>query len=145
MLPDLKDDGQLPPGIHEACWREFCDRYGTTAHRRRLIEGLKLLVDHLKSVGCEAVYVDGSFVTGKERPNDYDACWDLTGVKIEAVDKTLLDFSDEGKQEMQAKYRGDIRPDSCSPIESDATYLEFFQTDRDGNPKGIVKLRLSEL
>lgn len=101
---------------------------------------MRALLAHLKSVRCRALYVDGSFVTAKELPNDYDACWDVEGVKVEKLDTTLLAFSDEGKRAMQDKYRGDIRPGSCSPAEKDCTYLEFFQTGRDGEPKGIVKL-----
>lgn len=107
--------------------------------------GLEKLVRHLESVGCTAIYVDGSFITTKERPNDYDACWNIDGVKIEKVDKILLNFSDEGKVEMQKEYGGDIRPGACSPVESKATYLEFFQTDRNGNRKGIVKLTLRSI
>jgi hypothetical protein len=99
---------------------------------------------HLKAVRCRALYVDGSFVTEKELPKDYDACWDVESVKVETLDKVLLSFSDEGKQAMQDKYCGDIRPGSCSPAEMDCTYLEFFQMGRDGEAKGIVKLVLEE-
>jgi hypothetical protein len=74
----------------------------------------------------------------------YDACWDVVGVKVEKLDEVLLSFTDEGKHAMREKYRGDIRPDSCSPAEKDCTYLEFFQMGRDGEPKGIVKLLLAE-
>jgi hypothetical protein len=143
MIPSFKDDGQLPPEIHDASWDEFCERYATTPHRQALVDGLRLLIEHLKIVGCLAVYVDGSFVTAKERPNDYDACWNTERVKIERVDPVLLSFSEEGKAKMQKKYRGDIRPQDCSPVESEATYLQFFRIDRNGNPKGIVRLKLS--
>ena len=29
---------------------------------------------NLRDAGCKTVYVDGSFVTDKERPGDFDAC-----------------------------------------------------------------------
>jgi len=96
-------------------------------------------------VGCRSIYVDGSFVTDKVRPNDYDACWDIHGVKIEKLDTALLDFSDAGKVAMEVKYGGDIRPDAFSPTEIDASYLEFFQIDRNGERKGIVRLVLAEI
>ena len=32
---------------------------------------------NLSSAGCRLVYLDGSFVTRKERPGDIDACWDV--------------------------------------------------------------------
>ncbi len=129
MIPIFNPGGQLPEGIHEATWSEFLERYDITAHRGTLIEGMKKLILHLKAVGCRALYVDGSFVTDREIPNDYDACWDVHGVKAE----------------IQDKYKGDIRPDSFSPMETSGTYLEFFQMDRDGNRKGIIRLSLEEI
>ncbi|MYG51341.1 MAG: hypothetical protein F4204_03060 [Rhodospirillaceae bacterium] len=106
---------------------------------------MERLIKHLKSIKCTALYVNGSFVTSKERPNDYDACWNVRGVKFELIDPVLLGADDDGKQAMLEKYGGDIRPDQFSPVELDGTYLDFFQIDRDGNPKGIVELSLVEI
>jgi hypothetical protein len=145
LIPCFNADGQLPEGIHESSWIEFCERFGHTAHRRSLLSGLEKLLRHLHSVGCSAVYVDGSFVSAKEQPNDYDACWDTRGVKVERIDGTLMSFTDEGKAKMQEHYKGDIRPAECSPQERNVSYLEFFQMDKDGNKKGIVKLVSSEV
>ena len=39
------------------------------------------------------MYIDGSFVTVKREPGDYDACWDIDGVNAEALDLVFLDFS----------------------------------------------------
>ena len=38
--------------------------------------GLRAALESLKSAGCRTVYLNGSFVTSKEAPNDFDACWD---------------------------------------------------------------------
>jgi hypothetical protein len=145
MIPEFDERGYLPAGVHDASWREFAERYAITEHRRALTDKLALLVRHLKTVGCRTLYVDGSFVTDKVRPNDYDACWDVQGVKIEKLDKALLEFSDAGKKAMEVKYGGDIRPDAFSPTELDTSYLEFFQVDRNGERKGIVRLVLTEV
>lgn len=145
MIPEFDENGQLPPGIHRATWSEFVERYATTNHRRKLLEGMERLIEHLKSIECTALYVNGSFVTSKERPNDYDACWNVRGVKFELIDPVLLGADDDGKQAMLEKYGGDIRPDQFSPVELDGTYLDFFRIDRDGNPKGIVELSLVEI
>ena len=106
---------------------------------------MKKLIAHLKEVQCQNLFVNGSFVANKEKPNDYDACWDMQGTKFELVDPVLWGADDDGKKKMQEKYGGDIRPDICSPIETECTYLEFFQLDRDGDPKGIVQLSLAEV
>ena len=145
MIPPLNDKGQLPPGIHQATWDEFVERYALTSHRRQLLAGMKRLIRHLRSVNCKSLFVNGSFVTIKEKPNDYDACWNVVGVKFEQIDPILLHADEAGKQAMQRKYGGDIRPDQFSPTELDGTYLEFFQLDRDGNAKGIVELSLMEI
>jgi hypothetical protein len=145
VIPAFNDKGCLPPGIHDASWDEFNERFATTPHRRQLVMLMAGLIRHLKSVGCAALYVDGSFVTSKDRPNDYDACWDVSGVKAERVDPDLLQFDHAAKARTAERYGGDIRPDVFSPTEMDATYLQFFQIDRDGDSKGIVKLRLAEI
>lgn len=144
MIPEFDDRGFLPPGVHKAEWQEFRQRFAITAHRRQLADRMVLLIAHLKSVSCRSLFVDGSYVTDKQRPNDYDACWDVYGVKIEELDPVLTDFTDAGKQRMEDKYGGDIRPDMFSPTETDGTYLDFFQMDRNGRAKGIIHLSLTE-
>ncbi|RNJ49052.1 DUF6932 family protein [Methylocystis hirsuta] len=145
MIPTFNEKGNLPPGLHKATWEEFTERYGVTTHRKRLIELMQKLIVHLKEVQCQNLFVDGSFVTNKEVPNDYDACWDVTGVKIERMDPVLLVFTTEGKEKMVIKYGGDLRPDKFSPFETNVSYLEFFQIDREGDRKGIIHLSLQEI
>lgn len=145
MIPSFDERGFLPPGVHRSDWGEFVERYGISDHRRKLIGLLEGLIRHMKAVGCRSMFIDGSFVTNKERPNDYDACWDVHGVKVERIDPVLMNFTDFGKARMEEKYGGDIRPDAFSPTETAGTYLEFFQIDRNGDPKGIVQLVLAEI
>ena len=122
MIPEFNEKGQLPLGVHKASWEEFVARYATTDHRRSLISLMKKLIAHLKEVQCQNLFVNGSFVANKEKPNDYDACWDMQGTKFELVDPVLWGADDDGKKKMQEKYGGDIRPDICSPIETECTY-----------------------
>ena len=58
--------------------------------------GLKAAMVSLKDAGCKTVYVDGSFVTGKERPGDFDACWEEEGVDPIVLDPVLLTSITEG-------------------------------------------------
>ena len=44
--------------------------------------------------GCRRAYVDGSFVTAKEVPGDFDGCWEAEDVDPDALDPVLLDFLD---------------------------------------------------
>src|SRR5689334_19202020 len=96
MIPDLDADGNLPPGIHAVTWRELEARCGSNPHRRQLLSGLRRAAEVLKIAGCQAIYVDGSFVTSKAVPLDFDGCWDRKGmslVLLQAADPVLLDFA----------------------------------------------------
>jgi len=141
MIPSFTRTGKLPPGIHEATWSEFEERYGYNEKRVWLLCGLKMLLDELSKVACKAVYVDGSFVTYKKIPGDYDLCWQMDGVLVEDLDPVLLNYTPEGKNRIEEKYRGDIRGAEFSVRETGTTYLEFFQHDRNGKAKGVVKLK----
>ena len=41
----------------------------------------------LRAAGCKRAYIDGSFITTKEHPGDFDACWDLDGVDFDVIDE----------------------------------------------------------
>jgi hypothetical protein len=144
-LPDFDNFGNLPPGEHLVSWTEFTARYGYNTHRAAILDAIKAWLAHIQAAGCRTAWIDGSFVCKKEIPGDYDACWDVTGVSHRIIDPALLDLSDTGKDRIQAVYGGDIRPDRASPPASTASYLNFFQRDRMGRPKGIIKLDLRSL
>ena len=132
----------LPPGVHKASWRRFAERFGRTARRRSLLAGLKAALKALRAAGCRKVFIDGSFVTAKESPGDFDGCWDIEGVDPDALDPVLLTF-DAGRAAQKAKYLGELFPAQMSQGGSGLTFLDFFQVDKEtGNPKGIVELDL---
>ena len=60
MIPAFNEKGLLPAGIHRATWQEFEKRFGTTGHRRDLIAHLRLLMDHLREVGCTRMHKEGA-------------------------------------------------------------------------------------
>ena len=128
MLCCLRSTRLLPPG--------------TTTHRRRLLHGLRAALKALRAAGCKTVYVDGSFVTAKVSPGDFDDCWDISGVNPDLLDEVLLTF-DGGRAAQKAKYGGELFPAQMGEGGSGLTFLEFFQVDKErGNPKGIVALDL---
>lgn len=106
----------------------------------RQLEGLMEAARNLRNAGCQAIFVDGSFVTAKDFPGDYDAVWDPQGVDGTLLDPILLHAA--GRTALKAKYGGDLFPEV---IESDSGLLfsEFFQLDKQtGQPKGIVAIHL---
>lgn len=145
MIPAFDGDGNLPPGVHVADWGEFEVRFGDTPHRRRLLTGLAAAVAILRSAGCKRVYIDGSFVTDKDAPNDYDAAWDPTGVDLASLKATEPVFwqFDHLRAAQKAKFLGEFFPSSANEATAGKTFLEFFRIDRNtGNPKGIIALDL---
>jgi len=139
----------LPAGIHEATWDEILSRFGFTSHRLTLLAGIKEAFDALHAVGCQRAYLDGSFVSAKETPGDFDVCWETTGidwVRLADVYPTILTF-DNGRAAQKAKYGGELFPaDQTADSLSQRRYLEFFQRDkRTGDPKGIVAIDLGDL
>ncbi len=145
MMPAFNADGLLPPGVHWASWDELADRFGSNPWRQRLLSGLRAALESLKNAGCEVVYLNGSFVTSKSVPNDYDACWEESGVDPTFLDPVLLTF-DPGRATQKAKYMGELFPASVIANVDGLSFLEFFQTDRNtGGPKGIVAIELGGL
>lgn len=142
MLPSFDQAGNFPSGIHWASWKEFENRFGTNPRRKELLEGLKQAIATLRKAGCRAIFVNGSFVTEKERPGDFDACWGVDGVDPDLLDPVLLDFSN-GRAAQKAKYGGELFPAELMEGASGKLFLDFFQVDKNtGAPKGIVGLRL---
>jgi len=70
---------------------------------------LKRALDSLRAAGCQRAYIDGSFVTDKDDPEDFDACWEVAGVDPARLDPELLDFS-KRRAAQKAKYRGELFP-----------------------------------
>ena len=144
MIPEFNREGRLPAGIHWATWPEIQTRFGFSPRRRQLLGGLRAALEALHRAGCGIVYIDGSFVTVKQEPGDYDVCRDIDGVNVEALDSVFLDFS-RGRAAQKRKYSGEFFPAQMPEGASGRVFLEFFQTDKQtGRSKGIVGLNLQE-
>lgn len=142
MLPSFDERGNLPPGIHPASWNEIVERYAITEHRAELLDGLRQAIASLQAAGCVRVYLDGSFVTVKDVPADFDACWEVTGVDPGLLDPELLDFSDR-RAAQKARYGGELFPAQALAEPAGTVFLDYFQRDRQtGEPKGIIALDL---
>ena len=131
----------MPPGIHVATWDEIAQRYGQSPHRRALLAGLEAGIAALRHAGCRMVYIDGSFVSAKEEPGDFDACWESAEVNGHLLDPVLLTFANR-RAAQKEKYKGEFFIAESAADPHGTRYLEFFQRTREGAPKGIIALRL---
>jgi len=71
-------NGNLPAGIHILTIDQLKIDLGFTKKRRDLIVGLLEAIKDLKACNCTKLYVDGSFASNCDHPNDYDACYDVS-------------------------------------------------------------------
>lgn len=144
MIPQFTADGLLPRGAHPATLEEVLERFGGNERRRQLLRGLSEALRLLRSAGCRRVYINGSFVTAKERPNDIDVCWDIDGVNPDALDPVFFDF-DDGRAAQKARFGVEFFPAQIPEGLTGKTFLEFFQVDKQtGEPKGILVLELDD-
>ena len=135
--------GYLPPGVHRASWSDVVRLCGENGHREQLLRGLRAALINLRKAGCKEVLLDGSFVSSKALPNDYDGAWEPAGVDPNRLDQILLTF-DNKREAMKRKYGGELFPASVHAA-AGVLYRDFFQKDRDGNAKGVLLIDLGSV
>ncbi len=142
MIPDFRDDGYLPEGLHLATEAEITFRFGTsTTRRRRLALRLRRWIELSRSVGAKRLFVDGSFVTAKPEPNDVDA---VVWLGNDFVDRVSRGDMEAFELEMMLLTR---QPEEIFAAEGRRDWddwVEFFSRTReaDGRRKGNVEVEL---
>lgn len=140
LAPLDPDTGLLPDGEHQASWEEVVDRFGWTPRRRQLLDGLADALELLTAAGCRRAWLNGSFVTVKDEPADFDACWETDGVDLDVLGPVFFDFA-AGRAAQKARFGGELFP---NVVESGSglVFADFFKNERGGDRKGIVVLTL---
>jgi hypothetical protein len=139
MLPEFDASGNLPPGIHQSTWEEITERYGKTERRRDLLKGLGNAISMLRDMGCKRIFLDGSFISNKVNPGDYDVVWDDTGLDLDLCFKECWTFFKSvytQKQEFGGEFCYMSHPSNV---------LAYFQQDNRHTPilkKGIIELSI---
>lgn len=145
MIPPFTKEGYLPSGIHETDLDELRQRFAYTIWRKELFENLIRLMNDLKSIGCTAIYFDGSFTTTTRIPKDIDVCWEDLGIDYdmaEAVMPILFDF-DNNRENQQRQYKCDIFPAHYFESGKGVYFIDFFQLIKyTDDPKGIIKINI---
>jgi hypothetical protein len=132
----------LPPGVHEATLAEIETVFTYNVRRRELFGGLVAAGVLLSSVGCRLILLDGSYVSAKPLPGDFDACWDPDGIDFNKLDPIFEDF-DNGRANQKLRFGGEFFPSTLMEADSGAAFADFFQVDRfTGKTKGILAIKL---
>ena len=70
--PVFDEDGFIPP-LQTCTEAEVTRWFGFTDQRAKLLDRIRKWIDLARSVKARRLLLDGSFVTGKEKPGDVDA------------------------------------------------------------------------
>lgn len=177
-MPTFNSDGVLPAGDYPLTLKELRQSHLVTgadsgasawdsAWRLQLVDNLALMAAQLWVVGITELYVDGSFVKNKERPDDIDGYFaaDVVALATGSLVADLNHFgpdaiwtwaaserwvgpdSPKAQLPMWHKYRVELYPYvpgfPSGITDRFGNALEFpaaFRQSRQGKPKGIIIL-----
>jgi hypothetical protein len=137
-IPEFDTKGNLPPGVYVVSLTNIEKRFSLNTKRKKLFNGLKKALGNLKAAGVKKIWIDGSFITSKEKPNDIDGCWEYNqSMDVNKLDTVFLDMYPP-REAMKKKYGVDFLISGVRLNDTGKTVEKFFQEDRDGNEKGIL-------
>jgi hypothetical protein len=141
-IPDFREDGYLPEGLHKATEAEVLFRFGSpTRRRRQLALRLRHWLYLARAVHCRRFVVDGSFVTAKPVPGDLDAVVlvsDEFGQESGRESEAAIDL----EEILMTRRHGDLF--ATEDVAEFSEWVEFFTSTRetDGRHKGVVEVLL---
>ena len=141
-IPDFRDDGRLPEGLHFATEAEVTFRFGgATPRRRRLALRLRRWIELARAVSAKRFLVDGIFVTAVPDPADVDAVvWldddfstRISRGEIAAVELEMMLLTRQPEEIYGAGNQRDWDD-----------WVQYFSQTReaDGRRKGLVETKL---
>lgn len=107
-IPSFDVYGLLPAGVHDCTLAEIEATFASNAHRSRLYwDFASCLENELRPRFNAPVYVDGSFVTNVDSPNDIDVVIDMTQASREERQQGLR-FWHLNRKRLMVRYRVDF-------------------------------------
>jgi len=144
-MPELGEDGLLPPGVHDMSPEEIRKLFGAFQHsdrRPRLFDKLQTLIGAAGAVpAIRHIIIDGSFVTAVDEPGDIDI---VVAVSTEAFDAAIWpprEYNLLSSKRIRQAYKFDafVVPAGSAAY---AEYLDLFSRVK-GAPerrKGVVRV-----
>jgi hypothetical protein len=153
VLPDLNEQGYLPEGCYLPPLTEFVERFvqvDDINKRKELFSNYQSYSGRFKSILLK-VWIGGSYVTEKPKPNDIDLTVHYDTMKFNDLKITplaeRLNFSN--KEYMGSKYNCHTQyvpvypknhPKYVLTERQNEKWYKWFTRDRNGISKGIVEL-----
>jgi hypothetical protein len=123
-VPALTIHGLMPAGIYTCTLGDACAALCWNARRRQIWDGLARFLAKMAQRGLTSpIYLDGSFVTDKERPGDVDLVLDLVGASADELREGLMLFAEHDaiKQEFDVDFWLNL------PGHGQSDFSAFFQ------------------
>ena len=140
--PEFNDNGDLPPGIHQATLAEVIEHFGKGTPQRRImarrLEHIHALVVQTGHLARFIIF--GSFVTAKLDPADVDIFLlmedDFDASQLSG--ETALVFDHVVAQNYEGASIFWIR--RLAALGEEEATVEYWQIKRDGTKRGIVEV-----
>jgi len=142
MKIKFDQQGNLANDVNLTCL-EFIQLFGSNDERKKNIENLFTVAAKLKRIGCNTVFVFGSFATQKEFPGDIDACFDISNIDVKIIEKNVSLFDKYERRRYHAYLK--VHLPFFKINDADDELMQFLKKDKDGNPRGIIKVNLQDL
>ncbi len=140
--PEFNNEGDLPPGIHQATLAEVISHFGNVTVGRQIIaRRLKQIYNSAASTGHLARFIIfGSFITAKPDPGDVDVFllmendFDMSLVSEPAS----IIFDHISAQNYEGASIFWLR--RLAALEGESATINHWQVKRNGNLRGIVEV-----
>ncbi|HLY31212.1 MAG TPA: hypothetical protein VKQ36_09285 [Ktedonobacterales bacterium] len=132
MIPPLRRNGTLPPGVHRATLSELLSAFPPINQQRQILnDSVQHAVEELYKLDPTLViFVDGSYVTKKAEPNDVDLLIISPTYSVLA----LVTYLDRICPVEAVSLDGNVESSLPSVI------FDLFTETRRGQSKGIIEL-----
>jgi hypothetical protein len=162
MIPDYNDNGYLPFGPPHCCKFEefkkrFVDDFPDSISRSIIFNEYK---KHCKEIITTNIaskqWVNGSYITTKEEPEDIDMLTEIDGIEMDDkklkkdMDKLFYDAPLRTNNKCDSYYVAKY-PEECPDlyedyIEAKTKYLTMvWGSDREYNLKGLIELDIDDI
>jgi hypothetical protein len=142
----------LAPGLHVVQINDlkiiFAEPFDNPDKRFDLIDKFKEIIKRLMEFGIYfEIFIDGSFVTNKENPNDIDMCVFIEDHNLDLLtdpEKEDLKMFVENRNELKLRYNCDMYF-APNDFGNRNLWLGTFGFDDNDNPKGIARLEINKI
>ena len=147
-IPPFRSDHWLPEGHHAATWEEVEDIFGGEpgSVRREILTRLLTCRDAARAKGLSGqVVLNGSFISAKENPGDFDLLFVYDTVSETIVQQDIEALALIDPIRCKVAFGGDVFAYSASMVTS---HPQFFPTDSFDRikfteiKKGVLELEL---